>query len=180
MVRGLDAGTANLASSFLWLGLAAGCFVAPWASDVLRRRRLPILVGIVLQVLALACLLYVNPMGAPLDMALCFLFGFGNSAHMRAFSTATDVVEPESIGTSAAIVNGTMFILGGMMINRPGVRIGLGLEIGVPPATLDIAQFAARPLMIGLCIAFVIAFFMRETYPAAFLKSNNAITPAPR
>jgi hypothetical protein len=51
---------------------------------------------------------------------------------MLAFSTAGDVVEPKNIGTSAAIGNGiVMFILGGIMISRPGVRIGLGLEEGV-------------------------------------------------
>lgn len=91
-------------------------------------------------------------MGTALDMTLCFMFGFGNSAHMLAFSTA--------------IVNGTMFILGGMMISRPGARIGLGREAGVAPASLDLAQFAARPLTIGLCLALAIALFMRETYPA--------------
>ena len=36
-------------------------------------------------------------------MLLCFLFGFGNSARMLAFSTAGDVVEPKYIGTPAAI-----------------------------------------------------------------------------
>jgi sugar phosphate permease len=168
MVRGLDPSTANSAASFLWLGLAVGCFVAPWVSDRLRRRKPPILLGIALQVLALSLLLYATPMGAPVDVALCFLFGLGNSVHMLAFSTAGDVVEPENIGTSAAIVNGTMFILGGLMISRPGMRASLGLEAGMAPASLELAQFAARPLLIGLCIAFVIALFMRETYPAKF------------
>ena len=76
------------------------------------------------------------------------------------------------IGTSAAIVNGTMFILGGMMISRPGMRIVLGLEAGLTPASLELAQFAARPLLIGLCIAFVIAMLMRETYPSKFAEPN--------
>ena len=165
-VRGLDVGTANLAASFLWLGLAAGCFVAPWFSDYLQRRKLPILIGIAMQILALALLLYTKPMGAAADVLLCLLFGFGNSAHMLAFSTAGDVVEPRYIGTSAAIVNGIMFILGGIMISRPGVRIGLGLEVGVVPGSLEMAQFAARPLLIGVSVAFVIALLMRETYPA--------------
>jgi len=168
MVRGLDASIANSAASFLWLGLAVGCFVAPWVSDRLRRRKLPILIGIALQLVALFLLLYASPMGAAVDVALCFLFGIGNSAHMLAFSTAGDVVEPENIGTSAAIVNGTMFLLGGIMISRPGMRIGLGLEAGVPSGSLELAQFAARPLLIGLCIAFIIAVFMRESYPAKF------------
>jgi predicted MFS family arabinose efflux permease len=165
MVRGLDSNSANSVSSFLWLGLAVGCFIAPWSSDWLRQRKLPILIGIALQVTALLLLLYSNPLGAQVDMALCFIFGFGNSAHMLAFSTAGDVVEPENIGTSAAIVNGTMFIVGGIMISRPGVRIGLGLESGVTPGSLELAQFAARPLLIGVCVAFVIALLMRETYP---------------
>jgi predicted MFS family arabinose efflux permease len=165
IVRGLDSNSANLASSFLWLGLAVGCFIAPWSSDWLRRRKLPILIGIALQVAALSLLLYSSPLGAPIDMTLCFIFGLGNSAHMLAFSAAGDVVEPENIGTAAAIVNGTMFLVGGIMISRPGVRIGLGVESGVTPGSLELAQFAARPLLIGVCVAFVIALLMRETYP---------------
>jgi len=165
MLRGLDPGTANMAASFLWLGLAAGCFLAPWASDKLQNRRLPIIAGIILQVVAFAGLLYSAPRGAGLDIVLCFLFGFGNSAHMLAFSTASDVVEPQFIGTSAAIVNGIMFIVGGIMISRPGVRIGWGVDAGIEHGTLALAQYAALPLMLALVVALMVAFTMRETYP---------------
>lgn len=167
MLRGLSPGEANLGASLLWLGLAAGCFTAPWASDRLRRRKPPILAGLVLQVAALALLLYGPSLGVAVDFALCFAFGLGNSAHMLAFSTAADVVEPQNIGTSAALVNGFMFIMGGVLISRPGMRVGLGLESGVAPGTMDMAQFAARPLMLSIVVALVIAAFMRETYPAA-------------
>ena len=84
---------------------------------------------------------------------------------MLAFSTASDVVEPKYIGTSAAVVNGLMFIVGGLMISRPGMRIGLGLESGIAAASPEMVQFAARPLLLGLCIALLIALRMRETYP---------------
>jgi MFS family permease len=165
-VRGLDAGTANLAASLLWLGLAAGCFVTPWVSDRLQRRKLPTIVGIAIQVLALALLLYGPPFGPELDMALCFAFGFGNSAHMLAFTSAADVVEPKNIGTSAAIVNGIMFIVGGIMISRPGLRVGMGQAEGLEAASIELARFAARPLMLAISLALVIALFMRETHPA--------------
>ena len=85
--------------------------------------------------------------------------------HMLAFSTAADTVAPNRIGTSAAIVNGIMFIVGGIMISRPGVRIGFGLEAGIEPKTLELAQYAAWPLMLAIVVALAIAFVMRETYP---------------
>lgn len=162
--RGMDIVTASQSASLLWLGLAAGCFVAPWFSDVIRQRKLPILIGIILQLLTLAGLLYLPDLSPAFAMVLCFVFGFGNSAHMLAFSTAADVIKPNQIGTSAAIVNGMMFIVGGVMITRPGVRIGWGIDSGLQPQSLDIARYAGWPLMVAIVAAFVVAVLMRETY----------------
>ena len=75
MVRGLDVSSANMASSFLWLGLAAGCFVMPWASDKLQNRRLPTITGITLQLVALLALLYMPSQG--------YLSGFGPLLSVR-------------------------------------------------------------------------------------------------
>ena len=52
------------------------------------------------------------------------------------------------------------------MISRPGVRIGLGLDAGISPRSLELAQLASRPLLIGVSVGFLIALIMRETYPA--------------
>jgi hypothetical protein len=49
-----------------------------------------------------------------------WLGNLGNAAHMLAFSTAADVVTPNRIGTSAAIVNGIMFIVGGIIDSETG------------------------------------------------------------
>ena len=163
--RGFDAATANWSTSLLWLGLAAGCVVIPKWSDMVKRRKLPAIVGIAIQTLALALLLYLPELNSIAAMALCLAFGFGNAAHMLAFSTAADMVKPSQIGTSAAIVNGIMFIVGGIMISRPGVRIGLGIETGIEPKSFELAQYASRPLMLAIVVALVIAFVMRETYP---------------
>jgi MFS family permease len=164
-VRGFDPAVANWSASLLWLGLAAGCFVIPKWSDLVRRRKLPVLVGIAIQASALAALLYLANLSPALAMALCFMFGFANAVHMLAFSTAADVVEPSQIGTSAALVNGIMFIVGGIMISRPGARIGLGLEAGLQAKSLPLAQYAAWPLMLAILLALPIGLFMRETYP---------------
>ncbi|MFZ5677532.1 MAG: MFS transporter [Pseudomonadota bacterium] len=167
MVHGLSETSANLGASMLWLGLAAGSAVVPHWSDKIRRRKLPIILGSIVQLLAMLGLLYIPNLGAAAAIVLCFIFGFANASHMLAFSTAADVVQPYQIGTSAAIVNGIMFIFGGILISRPGVRIGIGLEEGIAPASLELAQFAALPLVVALVMAAVVSFIMKETYPAA-------------
>jgi len=50
------------------------------------------------------------------------------------------------------------------MISRPGVRIGLGLEAGIAPASSELAQFASRPLLAAILVALIVAMAMRETY----------------
>jgi MFS family permease len=166
MVHGLSEGTAALGASMLWLGLAVGSATVPYWSDRIQKRKLPILFCNAGQLIAFLILLYVPELDSTIAMALCFIFGFCNAAHMLSFSTAADVVRPQQIGTSASIVNGIMFIVGGILMSRPGVRIGLGIDAGLEPKSLDLAQYAGLPITIALVLAFVIAIVMRETYPA--------------
>jgi MFS family permease len=49
MVHGMSASTAGLGTSMIWLGLAAGSAVVPWWSDHIKARKLPIIVGAVVQ-----------------------------------------------------------------------------------------------------------------------------------
>jgi MFS family permease len=171
MVRGLSENTANLSASLLWLGLAAGCIVFPWWSDAIRSRKLPALIGIGVQLLAILALIYVPQITSGLAMALWIVFGFGAAAHMLAFSTAGDVVNIEQIGTSAAIVNGTMFLVSGLLIARPG-QIAAQYIVSNVPVTLHLAQRAALPLVAGLSLALVLALLIRESHPKAFNPEN--------
>jgi hypothetical protein len=77
-------------------------------------------------------------------------------------------MKPSQIGTSAAIVNGIMFLVGGIMISRPGVPICLAIEARIVPKSLELAQYAARPLMVAIVLALAIASAMGETYPKIF------------
>jgi predicted MFS family arabinose efflux permease len=164
LVRGIPEQTANLAASVLWLGLAGGCILIPRWSDAVRRRKLPALSGIALQLAALLALVYVPELPPAALMALWFLFGLGAAAHMLAFSAAGDVVSLDRIGTSAAIVNGTMFLVSGLLIARPG-QIATEAAMSGAPITMDLAASATRPLMWGLIVALVLAAVIRESYP---------------
>lgn len=166
MVHGLSEGTASFGASMLWLGLAAGSAVVPHWSDVIRKRKTPIVVCNAIQLVAMLALLYISQLDSTVAMILCFVFGFTNAAHMLTFSAAADVVRPQQIGTSAAIVNGIMFIVGGILMSRPGVRIGWGLDAGLEGQSLALAQYASLPIVIALVLAFVISIVMKESYPS--------------
>ncbi|WP_213776287.1 MFS transporter [Caballeronia sp. dw_276] len=164
--RGASPATAAFSSSLLWLGLAAGCLVIPALSDKIERRKLPIVIGIAVQLACAGALLYLPTMSIPVAMVLNFLFGFANAAHMLTFSSAADVVPPQLIGTSAAFVNGLAFIAGGIMIAAPGSRVVSGIAAGLTDHTLAIAEYAATPITYSLIASFVISLIMKESHPA--------------
>jgi MFS family permease len=165
LARGLSPDSAGFAASMLWLGLALGCIVVPWWSDALARRKLPTASGIAIQLLALAALVHL-PLGSDaVTMALWFVFGFGAAAHMLAFSAAADVVKVELIGTSAAIVNGTMFLVSGLLIARPGqLAERFAAQAAAAP---QVAERAAIPLELALVAALVLAMLIKESHPRA-------------
>jgi MFS family permease len=165
MVHGLSEGTAHFGASMLWLGLAVGSATVPHWSDVVRKRKMPIVVCNAGQLAAFLALLYIPELSPAVAMGLCFFFGFCNASHMLSFSTSADVVRPQQIGTAASVVNGIMFIIGGVLMSRPGVRIGWGIDEGIEARSLELAQYAALPITIALVLAFVLVIVMRESYP---------------
>ena len=167
MIHGLTQSEAGFVSSLLWLGSAAGNLVFPRWSDRIKRRRLPMIVGSAVVLTCLLALLYVPDVGRGLAIILCLTLGFASAANMLSFSTVADVMKPSQIGTSAAIVNGITFIVGGILISRPGVRIGWGIDAGIEPQSLALAQYASWPLIALLVLAFALPFFMNETYPGS-------------
>ncbi|WP_404993728.1 MFS transporter [Cupriavidus pauculus] len=164
-VRGASPEQAAFSASLLWLGLAAGCLVLPAWSDMLRRRKLPIVLGCAVQLACASAILYVPVLPIWLALLLNFIFGFANAAHMLTFSSAADVVPPQLIGTSAALVNGLAFIAGGIMIARPGARVAMGEAEGLTQHSLALAQYAALPIVVALVVALLLSLVMRESYP---------------
>jgi MFS family permease len=162
--HGMDPSLTTMSASLIWLGMAAGCLVVPRWSDLIRRRKPPMIAGIALQLAALLGLTYLVKQSTPLMMVLCFCFGLGSAAHMLSFSSAADVVEPARIGTASALVNGLMFLMGGVLISRPGVRIDQAVELGMTPG-LEFGQYTMLPLLVALALALLLTTVMKESYP---------------
>lgn len=169
MAHGVDMTGAVFATSMLWIGMAVGSAIVPGLSDRIHSRKKPNMIATVVQLAALAAVLYLPGLSTFACVALFFIFGFANAAHMLAFSGAGDVVPVEKIGTSAAVVNGSMFILGGILIGMPGARFGEADAAGL--AGLEAAQFAMLPITIALVAAVAVVALMKETHPEAAQKA---------
>ncbi len=115
--------------------------------------------GLAIQFVVLLALLFL-PLSPVPGIALMFLFGLGSSAHMIAFSTAGDVVAANEVGTSAAFVNGAMFIMGGILVSLPGYWLA-GTD-----GTLGNYPSAFTPFLVLLAVAIVLATIQRETFPS--------------
>lgn len=164
--RGVAPEDTGTMASLFWLGLAVGCVLVPWCSDKFRMRKLPVLAGVAGQLLALGLLVYLPELNHAGIVALCLIFGFANAVHMLAFSIAGDIVPPRLIGTSAALVNGSMFLAAGVLMSRPGVRVEDALAGGQNTAA-ELVQSAMFPLLVALAAALLLSFFLRESFPRA-------------
>lgn len=158
--HGIGPHMAALGSSMVWLGLAVGCVFWNRWSDRIGSRKIPAITGLAIQLVTLGLLLAM-PIGPLPGMALMFLCGMGSAAHMIAFTTAADVVDPVEVGTSAAFVNGAMFIMGGALTSVPAWLL--------PTTTSGMTGyvFAFSPLLLLLIAALVATIMQRETayYP---------------
>ncbi len=156
--HGIDQTAANYASAALWLGLAVGSlFINHW-TDKVKSRKQPFIITTIIQLIAFAALLYL-PMTALTAQALCFIIGAGNAGHMLAFTIAGDNVPPRLIGTSASVVNGSMFIVGGILMGLPG-RLLEGTNF-------DLAAFqkAMFVMVILFVVSVILSFIIKESYP---------------
>ena len=86
--------------------------------------------------------------------------------HEKPNTLSRDEEEENFQRAMAAIVNGIMFIVGGLMMARPGVRVDRAIELGMEKGSLELAQYAAVPLIAAMALAFVLSLAMKETYPA--------------
>jgi hypothetical protein len=118
----------------LWLGLAAGSAFVPHWSDVIRRRKLPINIGTAVQLLALLALLYIPGLGAAACMALCFIFGYRNTATRNDLIALTTANKGRFAMTFPRIA-----------VAAPALFLALAATVGVARAA-DLPVKAAKPV----------------------------------
>ncbi|MFJ4686735.1 hypothetical protein [Streptomyces sp. NPDC088789] len=118
--RGAETSLAAVLTAMSWLGLAVGAPLFNLLSDHWDNRRVPAVCGVLLQAAAISLLIYLPSETNSVSVVTMFCVGLFAGAHMLGFTVAGESVPGALVGSSAAIVNGVCFIIGGLLQAIPG------------------------------------------------------------
>jgi len=162
--RGFEYGAAVIRSATVPLGWIIGCPLLGFLSDRLGRRKPVILTGAVVLLGCLAWILH-GPAGVLPPYLLGLVAGLASGAAMLPYTVIKEANPPEMSGTATGVINFLNFTFSAVL----GPVFGWVLTTvakGSSVKTLEHYQTAFGPLMIGVGLAIVLTFILKETGPA--------------
>ncbi|HAZ7573465.1 TPA: MFS transporter [Legionella pneumophila] len=177
--HGLTTQAAGLANSILFLGFIIGAPIMGYISDRLYRRKFPMLIGASGAAIVMMMILYLPGLNESNIQALMFLLGLLYSAQAIVFAVGRELSPGEAAGTAMAVTN--MIVMLGAMFLQPlvGHLLDFSLSTHLSDATgiavdnmsklytVDDYQFALSIIPLGILIAAILTFFLKETHAKA-------------
>jgi MFS family permease len=159
---------AAMINGMLFLGAIVGSPLAGWISDKLGLRVLPMKIGVLVSLFILLAILYLPVSSYALMAFLFFLLGLFTSAQVISYALVAESSSLEMTATAVSVVS--ILTQGGYVVyqnlfshlltNYSGVQ----LINRTPVYMLGAYQHAAIILPIGLLIALLMLFGLRETH----------------
>ncbi|MGL9731838.1 MAG: MFS transporter [Wolbachia sp.] len=146
----LDAMGSDIATAVLWLGLAIGAPIADRISNLFKNRKHVISAFALLQGILIIILLC-SHLTVHIVYSCMLMFGFFAGGHMLNFTVGSEIVERKRISTSSSVINGFMFIVGGI--------------ISSTLALFTDHQMAFLTIFAALATASILNYAIKETYP---------------
>jgi MFS family permease len=170
-VYGFSSNTAALAISMIFFGFTVGGPVNGLISDKIKQRRLPLCTAGIIAASIISLILYVPVFSEPVLYLLLFLFGATYSAQVIVFAVGRELSSNRTSATAIAITNACV-MFGGLLFQP---LVGLFLDHGwqgkivnnVHVYAAQTYQHALIILPVGLLLASVCAYFLKETFPEA-------------
>ena len=177
--HGLTHADANLCNSVLFLGFTIGAPSMGFISDKLKRRKLPMQIGAAGAGVVMMIILYVPGLTVTSLNVLMFLLGLLYSVQSIVFAVGREVSPKEAAGTAIAMTNmivmiGAMFLqplvgrlLDWSLVARENSLVNIPVDKMQQLYTAHDYQFALSIIPLGILIAVILTFFIRETHAHA-------------
>ena len=163
----VSAEQAAMVNGMLFFGAIIGAPLVGWISDKVGLRILPMKVGVIASLLTLLAVLYV-PVSLNTMAILFFLLGFFTSAQVISYALVAESSSPMMTATAVSVISiltqGGYLIYQNLFSTLLTKHEGMHLINGVPIYTLEAYQQAAVILPVGLLIAFLLLFGLKETH----------------
>lgn len=180
--HGASQGSADFANSLLFLGFTFGAPLMGYLSDKIRRRKFPLLIGALGAGCVMMIVLYVPGLTEFQIDVLMFTLGLLYSSQCIVFAIGRELSPVEAAATAISFTN--MLVMFGAMFLQPLVgrlldfSLASHLQAIEPVEKLPIEklqhlysaadyQFALSVIPIGIFIAAILTFFLKETYANA-------------
>lgn len=159
--------SASYITSMLFMGAIVGSPFAGWVSDLMRRRLLPMRLGILFSHVLIFLMIFVPGLTVSEYLILFFLMGFVTSTQVISYPLVTESNPKILTATSVSVVS--FCAIGGYALFQP--LFGWILDLGWQGKIADNVHVyspldyhhAIFIIPIGFTVAFIATFFMRET-----------------
>ena len=163
--HGLDYGTAVIRSATIPFGWIIGCPLLGFISDRLGRRKPVIIGGATVLFVCMAWILF-GPTHVLPPYVVGLITGIASGAAMLPYTVIKEANPPQFGGTATGVVNFINFTFSALL----GPVFGWSLQKvsgGAPELELQHFQKTFQPMLVGVVIAIVLSFLLKETGTAA-------------
>jgi MFS family permease len=158
--HGMDYDVAVLRSAAVPFGWIIGCPLLGWISDKIGRRKPVIIVAGFVLAAAMAMGLY-GPPGVLPPYSIALVMGIASGAAMLPYTVIKEANRPEHAGTATGVINFINFSFSALL--GPLFAARLMRISGGGDRELGDYQLTFMPMLIGIGIAILLAFLLRET-----------------
>ena len=158
---------AAMVNSMLFLGAIVGGPFMGWVSDKIGLRVLPMKIGAVAALCTILCIMYL-PVSLNLMELLFFFLGFFTASQVISYALVAESCPPAMTATAVSLVS--ILTQGGYIVYQNVFSIvllhsgSMQMVDNVPVYSLQAYQTAAILFPLGLCVALLLLFRLKETY----------------
>ena len=157
----------SYATAMLFFGTICGCPAFGWLSDKIGKRKMPMIIGAALSLVAILALMEIPQLNFTWVVVLFFSIGFFTSAQIISYPLVSELNSHVLTGSANSIISVTIMVSGFVVQPLFGALIKLHWHHhylhGVPVYAYKDYHHAMFIMPAAFVVALILAFFVKET-----------------